>query len=535
MINLADFFLLGSIPSNRMMGNYDLPLVLLSYAVAAYASYIALDITARLRDVGNTNLTSTWWLLIGSFAMGAGIWSMHFIGMLAFSMPNMVITFEAFWTGLSIIVAILASGFAFMLLKSTAITLFQLILGGIILGFAIASMHYVGMEGMRIVSDIHYLPSLFILSIIVAILASEAAIYLALKSDQVVANIRFRLKVISAFIMGLAICGMHYIGMAAAVFTPKEMAHTQFMMLDPQILSLIIAGVTFVILSIAAFLSTKKEAQNQQMLLKARQAGMAEVASSVLHNVGNVLNSVNISVTMLTEKITHSKLEELKLLGELIDLHQHDLAAFITKDPKGKAMINYIKLIGSEWENEKAFLIKETTTLIKNIGHIKNVISMQQNLSKVINQDQRVSITSLIEEALLLTSIDSNFEFKIEKKFQNLKPILIDKVKVLQILINILHNAKDSLKVSIHSAKCIIIKTYLENNKVAIQISDNGLGIKPENISRIFSYGYSTKENGHGFGLHSSAIAAKEMGGMIKVNSEGHGKGATFTLILPYK
>lgn len=217
---LEQFFQLGPIPANQLLGTYSVGLVILSYLVATFASYIALDITSRLRDVSITKSSMLMWLFGGAFAMGAGIWSMHFIGMLAFSIPNTPMSYALSWTALSMVVAILASGFALYLLKEQVIKVVTLVLGGIILGFAIASMHYLGMEGMRGHMNIHYLPSLFLLSIVIAILASEAAIYLALKSSQVVARMRVRLKVISAFIMGGAIVGMHYTGMAAAIFTP---------------------------------------------------------------------------------------------------------------------------------------------------------------------------------------------------------------------------------------------------------------------------------------------------------------------------
>jgi NO-binding membrane sensor protein with MHYT domain len=160
------------------------------------------------------------WILGGSIAMGAGIWSMHFIGMLAFTMPDMPMAYSAFWTGASMVVAIGASAFALFLLRPKNINSIHMAIGGIILGLAIASMHYVGMYAMTISMNIHYWPGLFTLSIIIAIVASEVALVLAIKSNEAVSNIRFRMKFFSALIMGAAICGMHYTGMAAAVFTP---------------------------------------------------------------------------------------------------------------------------------------------------------------------------------------------------------------------------------------------------------------------------------------------------------------------------
>lgn len=534
----ANFFQLSSLPANQMLGTYDIRLVILSYIVATFASYIALDITGRVRDIGNTKLVTSLWIFGGAFAMGAGIWSMHFIGMLAFTMPMMTITYDPFWTGLSMLVAVFASSFTFLILKNKITKLPRIIFGGIILGIAIASMHYVGMEAMKIVADIHYLPGLFLLSIIIAILASEAALYLALKSNQVVANMRFKLKFISAFIMGAAICGMHYTGMAAAVFTPLAAgAYKTTSSIDPTVLAISIAGVTFLILGIAVFVSTYKEALNQQLLTTARQAGMAEVAASVLHNVGNVLNSVNISAALVKEKLALSKLKELNNLSRLIHEHQHDLVNFMTHDPNGSQIPMYIQMLAQEWDKEKTAIAEEVEILIKNIEHIKNVIAMQQNLSRVTNLEQIISLDKTLDEALFITGIDANHpEIKIEKHYGSVKPFFVDKIKILQILVNLIHNAKDAVLESGKEHKNIKLTIHPSaNGWIKVDVVDNGVGILPGNKTKIFSYGFTTKKAGHGFGLHTSALAAKEMGGFINASSEGQGKGSTFTLKLPYK
>jgi NO-binding membrane sensor protein with MHYT domain len=296
---LSDYFQLGPIPADAMSGTYDLRVVILSYLVAVFASYIALDITGRLRDISNTQLSKTLWICGGACAMGAGIWSMHFIGMLAFTMPGMSMDYDPFWTGLSMLVAIFASGFALYLLKIDVINVTQLAAGGVLFGIAIVTMHYLGMQAMTKHVVIHYMPSIYALSIFIAIFASEAALWLALKSNQVVVELRTRLKIISALIMGAAICGMHYTGMWAAVFTPLPTPMDMGPALNPQLLALSIAVVTFVILGIAFFVSNYKEALNQQQLEAARQIGMAEVAVSVLHNVGNVLNSLYVSSNLV--------------------------------------------------------------------------------------------------------------------------------------------------------------------------------------------------------------------------------------------
>src|SRR5579872_620270 len=261
---LNNFFQTATLPTDQFIGSYNLSLVLLSFLVAVAASYIALDLTGRIRDISNTPTARTLWLIGGSIAMGAGIWSMHFIGMLSFTIPGLPLRYDLFWTGFSLIVAILASCFALYLLQSKKIRIEHYIAGGVILGLAIASMHYTGMEAMLITLNIRYLPMLFFLSIVIAIVASEAALWLAIKSNQMIMRLRNQIKMGSAIIMGVAICGMHYTGMAASIFSPlcAPSSSLHSTALDPTLLAIGIAGVTFIILGVAFFSSTYKEAIN---------------------------------------------------------------------------------------------------------------------------------------------------------------------------------------------------------------------------------------------------------------------------------
>ncbi|MCD6038947.1 MAG: Sensory box histidine kinase/response regulator [Gammaproteobacteria bacterium] len=533
---LSSFFQLGPIPSNHITGYYDIHLVILSYLVSTMASYIALDITGRLRDVGNTRVNNILWLLGGSFAMGAGIWSMHFIGMLAFKMP-MMMDYDPFLTGLSMIVAILASSFALFLLREKIINIPRLGLGGVILGLAIASMHYVGMAAMTTSMNIRYIPWIFFVSIVIAIVASEAALYLALNSNQGAWRRRIRLKLISAAIMGAAICGMHYSGMEAAIFTPKVHAPHLMSFLDPHVLSIAVTIVTFFILGIAIAASTYKEILNYQTIKFARQAGMAEVASSVLHNIGNVLNSVNVSANLVAEHMAKSKLIGLVNVSSLLNEHQQDLSAFIMKDPQGTHLLHYLKMLAEYWQKEQSFIVSEMSKLITSIQHIKEVIAMQQTLSGVVRLEELCSIEGILDESLAMINIDSaKHRISMEKHYSQLGPVLIDKTKLMQVVINLIRNAKDSLTASSSENRMLSIETGKDNeNSFFIQITDNGVGIPPENLTKIFSHGFTTKKTGHGFGLHASALAIKEMGGSLQAESEGTNKGAKFTIILPHQ
>lgn len=532
----TEFFQLNGLPANELWGTYDIRLVILSYLVAVLASYIALDLTGRLRDRNNSKKDAALWLLGGAVAMGSGIWAMHFIGMLSFTIPGLQLEYDLFWTTLSLFVAILASGFALLLLKKSVINIIHLAAGGFILGLAIASMHYTGMTAMLISLNISYLPGLFLLSILVAILASEAAIWFALKSNAVILRLRNRIKILSATIMGFAICGMHYTAMAASVFTPlcTPVTENNVQRLDPTFLSITIAGVTMVILGIAFFASSYKEAKNQQEFERARELGMAEISASVLHNVGNVLNSVNISVESMIAIRQKSPFPTLTKLVALFDSHKENLSQFLTEDPKGVYVVAYLDELAQCWKKEHEQANSELQEIAKNVNLIKSIISTQQDVIKVDNFEQVISINALIDETLLLSGISLKKEITVKKEYGELNNIIIDKIKLFQVLGNLISNAKEALLESTNQNKTLTIKTILINkDKIAIQFIDNGIGIEKSNLSKIFVFGFTTKKSGHGFGLHSSAIAINELGGEIHVDSEGHEKGTTFTIYIP--
>lgn len=214
------FFLVGQYPANAMSGTYNLKLVALSYIIACLASYVALDMSAHLKKQTNTIFMVCWWIA-GAFVMGAGIWSMHFVGMLAFNM-DMPMSYDLKWTATSMLIAVIAAAIAFLFFMLKKPTKMHYALSGIILGTAILAMHYTGMAGMNNM-EIHYTIGLFLLSVFIALIAATAGLWLAVHSDNRSTHTnRVKMKIISALIMGIAIAGMHYTGMEAAVFTPTH-------------------------------------------------------------------------------------------------------------------------------------------------------------------------------------------------------------------------------------------------------------------------------------------------------------------------
>lgn len=260
---ISEFFQIGSIPANYLTGTYDWGLVLLSYFVAILVSYAILDIVGRLQDSDATPLSRAWWQIGGAFAMGAGIWSMHFISLLSFVLTKPT-SYDPTLTTLSLLIAILASALALSGLKAGNFLRVRLFLSGLILGFGIAAMHYLGMSAMNL--TIHYRPSIFILSILIACLAAEAVLGLALKCCRGSLETRLHLKLISAIAVGAALCGMQYTGMLAAVFTPSTTMFLFQKTFNPEFLAVFLALTALFILGMTLAASAYKEILNYQVL-----------------------------------------------------------------------------------------------------------------------------------------------------------------------------------------------------------------------------------------------------------------------------
>lgn len=281
--------------------------------------------------------------------------------------------------------------------------------------------------------------------------------------------------------------------------------------------------------------AAKLDKLNKQLLETSREAGMAEVATGVLHNVGNILNSVNVSTTLIREKLRGSEVASLIKLGCLLQQHEADLPGFLTADPKGKLVPRFIIQLADHLGAERLLLQQEQDQLTRNIEHIKEIVAMQQNYARVSGILERVAIANLVDDALQINTAGlSRHGVQVIRHYSDVPPITADKHKVLQILVNLVHNAKYALDESSRPDKRLIVSIDLNGgNCLKVTVNDNGIGIPPENLTRIFSHGFSTRKGGHGFGLHSGANAAKEMGGQLSVHSEGAGKGASFILELP--
>jgi signal transduction histidine kinase len=277
---------------------------------------------------------------------------------------------------------------------------------------------------------------------------------------------------------------------------------------------------------------------NRQLVALSREAGMAEVAASVLHNVGNVLNSVNVSIGLATEKVNHLKTTSLTRLASMLDEHKANLPAFFAEHPQGARLPQFLGQLAEHFAAEQLALLGELALLQSNLEHINEIVAMQQNYATAGGVIEVLPLAEVVEDALRMNAAAfQRHGSRVVREFDATLPALpLDRNKILLILVNLIRNAKYACDEGGGSDKCITLRTArVEGGGVMIAVSDSGVGISPENRSRIFEHGFTTRKNGHGFGLHSSALAAQEMGGALRVHSDGIGTGATFTLELPLK
>ncbi len=266
-----------------------------------------------------------------------------------------------------------------------------------------------------------------------------------------------------------------------------------------------------------------------------RTAGMAEVATGVLHNVGNVLNSLNVSATVIGDGLRHSKVESFAKLSALIQEHSTDLAAYLITDPKGRRIPEYVDSLASHFAAEQKRLIAETSALQQNVEHIKEIVAMQQTYATRISLSEALDPVTLMDDALRINSTGlARHNVRVAREFKDTGQLLGEKAKVIQILLNLIGNAKDACVSGGAPERLITLGIERgDSGQVRLTVTDSGIGIAPENLIQIFAHGFTTKPHGHGFGLHSAANAAKEMNGALTVRSKGIGSGATFMLELP--
>jgi two-component system NtrC family sensor kinase len=279
-----------------------------------------------------------------------------------------------------------------------------------------------------------------------------------------------------------------------------------------------------------------KDTQRRAVEL-ARQAGMAELATNVLHNVGNVLNSLNTSSTILSERLKALRVEPLVKVAGMFEEHQAELATFLTVDERGQRLPLFLGKLGQHLSTERTEMMEMTAGLQRYVEHIRVIVELQQTYAHSSSLIEATSLEELVEDALRINGAAlGRHGVTIERHITPMPRVMVDKHKLLQILLNLVSNAKYALDAKpAEERRLAVTVDRPTGDRVRLQVRDNGMGIERELLTKIFQHGFTTRKEGHGFGLHSCAIAAQALGGSLTAHSDGPGTGATFTLDLPYQ
>jgi two-component system NtrC family sensor kinase len=273
----------------------------------------------------------------------------------------------------------------------------------------------------------------------------------------------------------------------------------------------------------------------QELVRTARRAGMAEIATNVLHNVGNTLNSINVAAELMRTRLAQSRSASLSRAVDLLDAHQGGLGTFFTEDEKGRVFPRYLRELDAALQRERQELATHLDHLAASIDHVKKVVATQQTYAGPSLIVESVVPAELVEDALRisLSSRQGASTVQVVRQMADTGPVLLDRTRVLQVLINLLDNAYQAMTESGTQAPVLTLQTLTDADRLVFVVRDTGCGIAPENLTRIFSHGFTTRAQGHGFGLHGCALAAGEMGGRLTAHSAGPAQGAAFTLDLP--
>nr|QKW93915.1 serine/threonine protein kinase [Vitiosangium cumulatum] len=280
---------------------------------------------------------------------------------------------------------------------------------------------------------------------------------------------------------------------------------------------------------------TRELKQAQARLVDtAREVGMAEVASNVLHNVGNVLTSAVINLEMMQRAVGSSRVSRLKQATSLLLEHREGLADFLERDSRGSQLPDYLSALADELLREQTRLVEDLDAMGRHVEHIRAIVQVQQTYAKNSLLTEECDLAQLVDDALRIQMAAlQRHGVSVRRELSAVPKVKVDKHKVLQILINLISNAKNALDEMPEGRRNMCVRLAAEGQVARIQVVDDGVGIAPGMREKLFAHGFTTRKGGHGFGLHSSALAAQLLKGSLALESDGPGKGATATLELP--
>jgi NO-binding membrane sensor protein with MHYT domain len=474
-------------------GTHDPYLVALSILIASFASYTALDLSAHVGAV--RGFTRRVWLVAAAITMGGGIWSMHFVAMLAFIMPTPM-SYDIGLTTLSLVVAIFVTGGGFYVISRHSGSPLRLVLSGIFMGLGIAAMHYTGMAAMRGHAELSYDPLFVALSLVIAVGASTVALWLAFRTTDL------GQKLVAAVVMGLAVSGMHYTAMRAAIFSahdPVQSAQVNAN-LDQTSLALAVAGITFIILAVASVVSLFERKRVEEALRQAqadlervnRVNTMAELTASLAHEVNQPISAA----------VTNA--------GACL--------RWLAGDPP-----NLEKARASAME-----IVKEGTRAAEIITRIHLLFK------KGTPQRELLDVNEVIREMIvLLRSEVARYSISVRTELAaDLPQVMGDRVQLQQVMMNLISNSIDATKDVDGTRELAIKSRRAENEQLMVSVSDTGVGLPPQLANQIFDAFFTTKVHGTGMGLSiSRSIVASHNGRLWAAHNSP--RGASFHLILP--
>lgn len=279
--------------------------------------------------------------------------------------------------------------------------------------------------------------------------------------------------------------------------------------------------------------ATERElALHQKLRESAHQAGMAELATGVLHNVGNILNSLGVANSTAQRELKSLRLERLEQAAALLLDNRETLADFLTDHERGRHLPVYLPALSAQISTNCRAIQAELENTGLLLHHLSDIVSAQQALARIGTQYESVRLDELTETALRVQPWQ-NAQIEVVREYEILPSIMSNRHKLLQILVNLFSNARDALQASATDHRRVLVKLSRHGDHVRLTVEDSGIGMSDEVQSQLWRFGFTTKKQGHGFGLHNSANAAHEIGATLTAQSDGPGLGSCFTLSVP--
>jgi NO-binding membrane sensor protein with MHYT domain/nitrogen-specific signal transduction histidine kinase len=499
MFNLSDFFTIGLDPAQALPEEYNPVLVVVSYLIASLGSYAFLQFAELLSELRNRALRLAW-LAGGAFAMGCGIWAMHFVGMLAHTLP-IPVSYDGFVTALSAVPAILAAGVALHVVARPEVSAVRLLIGGTLMGAGIGLMHYTGMAAMRLDALVRYDPALFAVSVGVAVVLAVIALQVRfwmgrVSSAKGASGVQ---EVSGALILGFAVTAMHYTAMASTYCFATDLSNPDPFALDPRLFATVttlIAGLVL-LMAIAGVIFVRRVrvevAMRKRAMDSERRTSEQLVQAQKMEAVGQ-----------LTGGVAHDFNNILMLMLAHIEALRDDEGVQTSAHPRLTKM--------SEAVHRASDLVRQLLAFSR-----KQVLQPQDT---VLN-DLVSSIGGLLRRTL-------GEHIQIQSVTEpGLWPTSVDRAQVEAALLNLCVNARDAMpeggRLVIETKNVTLDADYAARNDevsagdyVLLSVTDTGQGMPPETLARVFEPFFTTKEVGKGTGLGLSMVY-----GFIK-QSQGH-------------